>query len=63
MIWEWGSVGRESLLTCYSSLQSYPLSRARENMQFEKEIINSKKKRDFVQNHSFYVKKRYLLQK
>ena len=39
--------------------------RARENLQFEKvqkEIINSKK-RDFVQNHTFYAKKRYFLQK
>ena len=43
------------------------LSRARENMQLEKvkkEIINSKKI-DFVQNHTFYAKKkkRYILQK
>ena len=39
--------------------------RARENMEFgkgKKEIINSKNK-DFVQNHTFYAKKRYILQK
>ena len=39
--------------------------RARENMQFEKvkkEIINSKK-RDYVQNHTFYAEKRDFLQK
>ena len=39
----------------------YTLHRARENMQFEKvkkEVINSKK-RDFVQNHTFYAKNIY----
>ena len=41
-------------------------AKARDNTQFEKvkkEIINRKKKRDSVQNHTFYAKKRYFLQK
>ena len=54
-----------TILRAPSIRHSGSMPRARENMQFEKvkkEIINSKK-RDFMQNHTFYAKKRYILQK
>lgn len=56
------------IVTQYSYLKaecSVPITRAIENMQFEKvkeEIINSKKK-DFMQSDTFYVSKRDFLQK